>query len=270
MFKLISVILIVKGVFSLVGCAKLPLNETKFFPNYDNVDYGPEMAGGYLEGDILPDTTRNGLPELKWPGNTVKYVFCGDFTAEQKKSVRQCHRMLSNRTCLRFVETTKSDFGYVCITNEPNGCWSALGYRGTKSQNMNLGPGCLRNVYIICHEFIHALGFSHEHNSYNRDDYVRIRFGNIIDGMKYGFTKRVNSKDCRVHFNKASIMAYGPHAFSKNGFETITPRDGVYTGMGQRRRIPESDFRKINRMYCYNNCTSTLNTKAPKIIKLSS
>lgn len=44
---------------------------------------------------------------------------------------------------------------------------------------MNLEKdGCLYD-YIIQHEFLHSLGFYHQHSAPNRDDYVIVYYENI-------------------------------------------------------------------------------------------
>ncbi|XP_073821613.1 zinc metalloproteinase nas-14-like [Musca autumnalis] len=266
MFRPIIFVLLANGLLSLIYCAKLPAHQIS---SVLDVDYDPEFAGGYLEGDIIPDFIRNGFPGRKWPQNTLKYVFCDYFTDEQKEIVRSCHREISNKTCVKFVETVKSDFGYVCITNATTGCNAQVGYQGTETQKMNLSPACFNVPLKPCHEFIHALGFVHAHSAYNRDDFVKIIEANIIEGKESAFEKKPNSKDCRVKYNTNSIMHYGPYAFSKNGKATITALNGNNEGMGQRTKITEGDFKKIRSMYCYNNCTVTTNTKAPTIFKLN-
>ncbi|RXG58764.1 Zinc metalloproteinase nas-13 [Armadillidium vulgare] len=55
-------------------------------------------------------------------------------------------------------------------------------------QTVSLGAGC---VYfgIILHELMHAVGFWHEQSRADRNDYVRINWGNIRNGMEYNFQK---------------------------------------------------------------------------------
>ena len=59
------------------------------------------------------------------------------------------------------------------------------------------------------HEFIHAIGFHHEQNRYDRDDYVKIEWQNIINELEYNFEK-VN-KDWLTgdtEYDGKSIMHY--------------------------------------------------------------
>ncbi|RXG70391.1 Zinc metalloproteinase nas-13 [Armadillidium vulgare] len=66
-------------------------------------------------------------------------------------------------------------------------CSSSVGRVGGK-QTVSLGAGC---VYfgIILHELMHAVGFWHEQSRADRNDYVRINWGNIRNGMEYNFQK---------------------------------------------------------------------------------
>jgi len=46
---------------------------------------------------------------------------------------------------------------------------------------LNLGDGC-RSVGVSVHELMHALGFLHEHNRPDRDEYVIVNYENIRSG----------------------------------------------------------------------------------------
>lgn len=50
-------------------------------------------------------------------------------------------------------------------------------------QPINLqSPGCTVKVGTIIHEMMHALGFFHEQNRPDRDDYVYINWNNVKPG----------------------------------------------------------------------------------------
>lgn len=61
-------------------------------------------------------------------------------------------------------------------------CWAYVGKTGYPSQLVSLGiPGCVKRG-VIAHEFMHVLGFQHEHSRSDRDKYVQILSQNIEKG----------------------------------------------------------------------------------------
>ena len=81
--------------------------------------------------------------------------------------------------CIEFVDDTASrkHEPYILVrrydsnNRYDSGCWSYVGNISPYSQSLNLGYGCM-NKRIIQHEFLHALGFFHEHTRPDRDNYI--------------------------------------------------------------------------------------------------
>lgn len=48
---------------------------------------------------------------------------------------------------------------------------------------MNLGQDCFQ-IGTVIHEFLHCLGFIHQHSSPERDEYITINYDNIDPGNK--------------------------------------------------------------------------------------
>ena len=125
-----------------------------------------------------------------------------------------------------------------------NGCYSRVGRQQTRGQQLSLGK-CKQTAYciktkiigtkfiycigaecytkdIIQHEFIHALGFHHEQNRPDRNDYVTINWNNIASGGTAQFIREKTSLTFNVPYDGKSIMHYRPRDFSINKSDLYT------------------------------------------------
>ena len=62
--------------------------------------------------------------------------------------------------------------GYLCSCN------SLVGMQGY-DQQMCIADWCANEKGSVMHEFIHALGFQHEHQRPDRDSYIYVNYANI-------------------------------------------------------------------------------------------
>ena len=95
-------------------------------------------------------------------------------------------------------------------------------------QQISLGSGCYSQGTII-HEFIHAIGFDHEQSRPDRDNYVKIMWGNIRGGRKNdNFWKANGWKMFDTEYDWRSVMHYRAYnGASINGGPTITSRVSI-------------------------------------------
>ncbi|XP_037960896.1 seminal metalloprotease 1-like [Teleopsis dalmanni] len=230
------------------------------------IEYDPEEAAGMVEGDMMltdeqilflhsPIRGRNGLiaETKRWPNRLVYYKIIGNFDAAHRNAILSGIRTLEARTCLRFQEADATQKAYVAIDSQIGGCYTAVGYLG-KVQTMNLevypiGEGCFRPGTIL-HEFMHALGFYHQQSASDRDNYIDVLYDNIVDGKEFNFKRYTDDviTDFDVGYDYDSCLHYRPGAFSKNGEDTIVPKDSTAT-IGQRLGLSKKDIDKINIMY---------------------
>lgn len=90
-------------------------------------------------------------------------------------------------TCVKWVLRKGTEPDYVYFTSGNTGCWSSVGRIGGR-QEINLqSPGCLTKKGTVVHEMMHALGFLHEQNRWERDKHVTVNYQNIQTG-KLGLT----------------------------------------------------------------------------------
>ncbi|XP_067118933.1 astacin-like metalloprotease toxin 5 [Centruroides vittatus] len=117
-------------------------------------------------------------------------------------------------TCVRFVQRT-NEKNYVRIFKGP-GCFSKVG-RNKGEQVLSLAKGCWNHGTIV-HELNHVVGFYHEQNRPDRDEYLKVFWENIEQDMEAQFVK-FTPHEMRLlnEFDYNSVMLYGERFFSKDG-----------------------------------------------------
>ncbi|XP_020614254.1 zinc metalloproteinase dpy-31-like [Orbicella faveolata] len=119
-------------------------------------------------------------------------------------------------------EGTTSNKGYFMVETDQAGCSSNVGmicWQG--GEHLNLAKGCWDKGVVI-HEIAHALGFLHEQDRPDRDQYVRIRKENLQDGWKTVLNKpndMWNYDTSGTPHDYPSIMHYTKTAFAKTGHD---------------------------------------------------
>lgn len=191
-------------------------------------DVDNDFAPGFklVEKDIVEDSWsafRNAHSSRRklWPSATIPFQFGRSFSASSKKEITEAFQFIEDRTCIRFKPRQYED-DYLKIVSK-DGCWSYVGRQGG-SQKISLPSGC-RNLQTAVHEIMHALGFFHEHNRFDRDTYLDIKFENIEKDLHDQFKRRSQWKTLLFRkFDFLSTMLYAPDEFSKNGRNTIVSR----------------------------------------------
>lgn len=187
----------------------------------------PEELGSYVEGDILfteQRTGRNGLAKqtARWPHGIVPFSIEANFNAREMAMIEEAVMEYHRKTCIRFVPRTR-ETDYVALVSGRSGCWSAVGRTGGR-QEVNLqSPGCLTKVGTAIHELMHALGFLHEQNRHERDNFIAVQYRNIQPSAVGNFDKApaASTVDFGVRYDYGSVMHYSANAFSTNGQPTI-------------------------------------------------
>ena len=182
----------------------------------------------------------------------VPYFFDGSHDNAQKNKVRAAVRNLDKEVnCIEFREVSSSDarFSNKIKVIKGSGCWSFLGMtRG--SQSLSLAAGCLVDG-VIQHEFIHALGFGHEHTRADRDNHVTVFEQNIIQAMAGNYRKISNNQweSLGTRYEIKSVMHYGSYGFSRNRKPTMVNKRTGKDLHVQRVRASSLDILEICILY---------------------
>merc|ERR1719476_1038162 len=225
--------------------------------------------GGKFEGDMEmnPDqmaalmeqmskknqfaSIRSGLWKTNGQPDTIKYYVDPQIFGATNV-IHEAIRNYEEKTCLRFSKQSYRPHGvpHLFFTTG-SGCSSPVGKYGS-GNSIKLARGCWRKGTVM-HEIGHSIGLFHEQSRPDRDNFVNILYGNIIEKNKFNFNKYTTSRiDSRgTPYDYDSMMHYGGKFFSRNGRLTIQTKNSRDQGrIGQRGGFSATDKRQINLMYC--------------------
>lgn len=110
-----------------------------------------------------------------WPGGIVPLLFDEDFTTAERALVWNACRVWSAGTSVRCVDRV-TEQPYVRVTREVPECSAHVGRRRDgKLSTLTLGADHCWSPRTLQHEIGHLIGFIHEHQRSDRDDYVVFR-----------------------------------------------------------------------------------------------
>uniref|UniRef100_A0A0N4Z8K7 Metalloendopeptidase n=1 Tax=Parastrongyloides trichosuri TaxID=131310 RepID=A0A0N4Z8K7_PARTI len=122
-----------------------------------------------------------------------------------------------------------------------------------------LTNACSNDFGVVAHETAHALGLSHEHQRFDRDNYIAINSSLIPDTYLESIMKK-DKIDIYATFNISydygSIMHYPSKSSITNGeqfiyVKSISPLNKM---LGQRFKLSFNDFKLLNHYYCVHKC----------------
>ncbi|XP_064640897.1 astacin-like metalloendopeptidase [Lineus longissimus] len=186
----------------------------------------------------------------KWPYAIVPYIFDESFDISLKEYVDEAMRYIERCSCVGFVKWTDQPNHVKFVSR--HGCSSDVGMQYMKdSQAVSIAKSCATGKGVVVHELMHALGFVHEHQRPDRDEYIKILKSNINPDSRAQFRPRTDLK-LLAAYDLDSIMQY-PENFGakKKGKPTITQLvDRDKYKIGQRDHLSEIDKYELNKLYC--------------------
>jgi len=239
--EVVKVIKLEDGTFSLQG-SDIILFEHQFTKTQDEYDPYAPPASNFGKNNNGKLALLNGI--TKWSNNTVPYVVNGlsqTVRNELQKSIAEWE----SKTNVRFVPRTNQST-YVTISSNGDACNCGVATLGSNGSRGFIRLGTLTTAVVIIHELGHTLGYVHEQNRSDRDNFVIINYQNIQNGRENQFNKSSNQNLSAFDIN--SIMMYGSYTFSSNGRPTITDLNGNVLPRRQAA-ISALDVQGTNRAY---------------------
>lgn len=216
--------------------------------------YSLDEGLAVVNGDIVVGVplTDNGqdsgyvrAPELRlWPQRDIPYHI--QPSVKNPERVEQALALFS-QTTIRFVPYTNQE-DVLVFEDSAGACKSYIGKIGGK-QPIWIPLGC--EAREIAHELMHALGFIHEQNRIDRDQFIEVLADNIEPEFKENFDKFSNSLmrlTGLAPFDFESLMIYPVSMFAKSGQSTMRPKNNLEQ-IRPGPTLSPRDIERINRGY---------------------
>jgi Astacin (Peptidase family M12A) len=210
---------------------------------------------------------KNSEKPMPWPGGIIPYDISKLTAAQQTVALRAMQRWTNAGAKLQFIPRT-TEVEYVCFTGNTNAGnnTSVVGFKKGARADINITAFWWRQgPWMPAHELGHALGFFHEHQRWDRDQFVTIHYENIKPGRAsdYDWVPKANWVVSSLPYDYRSIMHYRICWASKCESEckdgvgsspcaVIEPVDKQYDGViGQwtKNGISALDAEKVRLVY---------------------
>ncbi|KAH9381560.1 hypothetical protein HPB48_005465 [Haemaphysalis longicornis] len=203
------------------------------------LDDGQRMFQGDMlmsEQDLLDMYDISPSRPLTWPGGIVPYKSAKAVTRNEADLIRRAIAHWMNNTCLMFRELQQ-------------------GRHHHRLHTLRKRP----RLPTVVHEIGHAVGFLHEQSRADRNRFVVVNYGNILDGLRSQFDPDQRKRQYGARYDYTSVMHYSPTAFAASpDMKTITPVNPLLAPLIQRQNgLTFRDRSKANFLYqCDAACTN--------------
>ena len=164
----------------------------------------------------------------------------------QERMIKQILRELSSLTRLHFVMKT-NEVNYIKFKKGLRHCYSHVGMIGGE-QIVSLSGRCGRKE--ILHEIMHGVGFFHEQNRMDRDEYIQILWENIAEEHWPQFQKIKTDfwEKYKFPFSFESVLLYPSQAFSQHprDYSIVTIEGNSFSSTND---LSQTDIHRINTIY---------------------
>uniref|UniRef100_A0A1I7ZL80 Metalloendopeptidase n=1 Tax=Steinernema glaseri TaxID=37863 RepID=A0A1I7ZL80_9BILA len=230
----------------------------------------PEQAESYFR---VPEEGRRSkrqafqdkenFPKTLW-SQGVFYTFNATLNKKGQDAVDAAVAFWQANTCINFTKTDDPDKAPVkpvlhFYPGDIHVCASFIGRMfALNVQGVSIGAGCER-FETTTHEIAHALGFIHEHNRWDRDEYVLVYTDKVNANNSYDYKKvdKNENENYDKGYDFGSIMHYRESSFAaKKGDIVMVARNPDYKkSIGGAMTPVYGDVYRMNMLYsCYDRC----------------
>jgi len=154
----------------------------------------------------------NGTKPMAWPGGVIPYDITKLSADEQTLALRAMARWMATGAQLQFIPRS-NQVEYVNFTGrtDAGNNTSQDGFQKGKRVDINITAFWWHQAeWMPAHELGHALGFHHEHQRWDRDEFVTIHYENIKPGRQhdYDWIPQTNWIVSSTAYDYRSIMHY--------------------------------------------------------------
>ena len=131
---------------------------------------------------------------------------------EEKDVIKnEAMKTIEDYSCVRFEEykgDEKAFLHFIKTGNKTGPCTSTMGKKDGE-QKIRLPDSCFQKNPIL-HEMMHSLGFYHEHQRYDRDDYITVHYDNLRDNSRriYDKVSEEEMDTLGTPYDYCSLMQY--------------------------------------------------------------
>lgn len=224
--------------------------ESVIIDGEDAVSFGDVLIGNAQEIILKAqkgESVSIHQPE-PWPDGIIYYEIDEELPNPDRVLSVMNHMVEVTHNHLKFVEKGEEQKDFLFFTRGAQNCYSYVGKVGGK-QKVSLSDRCAHKE--ILHELMHAIGFFHEQNREDRDNFIEVHMYNIDEKFHPQFKKIPNSWQHLFNsdFDFESIMLYPPTAFSmyEDDYAITTVAGDPYEV--NRGNLSEIDIARIKALY---------------------
>ncbi len=233
-----------------------------------NIEVIPMGNGVYKNGDMLfleNNFTPDGYDPLKepstegekltivggvrkWSNNTVVYVLQSGISSTVLSELQKSFTEWSSKTNIKFKERT-NESTYVTIRFDGSTCNCGSANLGANGSSGVINLGTRSSASVITHELGHTLGYIHEQNRPDRDDFITVNYENIQDSAESQYFISTSSTPLTTAVDFNSIMMYNSGTFGNGNGPTMTRKDNGQPVAGFSSKLTSEDIAGTNVAY---------------------